>query len=96
MLLLRKGERDSRSLGYNRVKITVGDGSHGLPTFAPFDAIIVSAAAPGLPHNLLSQFGEGGRMIIPVGTAKASTFSSSECRTESLSSHSARHVALFP
>jgi protein-L-isoaspartate(D-aspartate) O-methyltransferase len=59
------------SLGYTRVKVMVGDGSEGLPTFAPFDAIIVSAAAPELPHNLLSQLGEGGRMIIPVGTAES-------------------------
>jgi protein-L-isoaspartate(D-aspartate) O-methyltransferase len=48
-----------------------GDGSHGLPTFAPFDAIIVSAAAPDLPRNLLSQLGEDGRMIIPIGATES-------------------------
>jgi protein-L-isoaspartate(D-aspartate) O-methyltransferase len=69
--LAEKAREILGSLGYNRVKIMVGDGSQGLPTFAPFDAIIVSAAAPGLPRNLLSQLGEGGRMIIPVGTAES-------------------------
>ena len=59
------------SLGYTRVKIMEGDGSQGLPTFAPFDAIIVSAAAADLPRNLLSQLGDDGRMIIPVGAAES-------------------------
>jgi protein-L-isoaspartate(D-aspartate) O-methyltransferase len=69
--LAAKASHILTGLGYTRVKIMVGDGSQGLPTFAPFDAIIVSAAAPELPHNLLSQLGEGGRMIIPVGTAES-------------------------
>jgi protein-L-isoaspartate(D-aspartate) O-methyltransferase len=54
-------------LGYSNVKIVVGDGSLGLAASAPYEAIIVSAAAPELPPALLSQLGEGGRMIIPVG-----------------------------
>ena len=65
--LAAKAREVLASLGCTRVKIMEGDGSHGLPTFAPFDAIIVSAAAPDLPRNLLSQLGEDGRMIIPVG-----------------------------
>jgi protein-L-isoaspartate(D-aspartate) O-methyltransferase len=55
------------ALGYTNVKILTGDGSLGLPTAAPFDAILVSAAAPDVPTPLLSQLAEGGRMIIPVG-----------------------------
>jgi protein-L-isoaspartate(D-aspartate) O-methyltransferase len=55
-------------LGYQNVEIVVGDGSRGLPQHQPFDAIIVSAAAPQLPETLVSQLREGGRMIIPVGS----------------------------
>jgi protein-L-isoaspartate(D-aspartate) O-methyltransferase len=55
--------------GYTNVKVIVGDGSQGLEPCAPYDAIIVSAAAPELPRALLAELAEGGRMIIPVGTA---------------------------
>lgn len=54
-------------LGYTNVKVMVGDGSRGDPMNAPYDAILVSAAAPELPRPLLEQLTEGGRMIIPVG-----------------------------
>src|SRR5262249_43960616 len=56
-----------RSLGYNNVEIVVGDGTHGLPAYAPYDAILVSAAALQVPPNLFEQLKEQGRMIIPVG-----------------------------
>ena len=45
----------------------MGDGSQGLPEHAPFDAIVVSAAAAQIPPPLFAQLREGGRMIIPVG-----------------------------
>ena len=54
-------------LGYTRVEVVVGDGTEGLAGAAPFDAILVSAAAPKLPPPLLEQLAEGGRMIVPVG-----------------------------
>jgi protein-L-isoaspartate(D-aspartate) O-methyltransferase len=54
-------------LGYTNVRVTVGDGSHGLATGALYNAILVSAAAPELPGPLLAQLCEGGRMIIPIG-----------------------------
>lgn len=56
-------------LGYTNVKVLVGDGSRGFPACSPYDAIMVSAAAPELPPALLAQLSEGGRMIIPVGPA---------------------------
>jgi len=55
--------------GYTNVKVIVGDGSQGFEPCAPYDAIIVSAAAFELPRALLAELAEGGRMIIPVGTA---------------------------
>jgi protein-L-isoaspartate(D-aspartate) O-methyltransferase len=55
------------SLRYFNVKIKVGDGTLGWPEEAPFDAIIVTAAAPGIPRPLLDQLAMGGRLIIPVG-----------------------------
>jgi protein-L-isoaspartate(D-aspartate) O-methyltransferase len=54
-------------LGYSNVTIKVADGSHGLPEYAPFDAVLVSAAIPAPPPALFAQLREGGRMVIPVG-----------------------------
>ncbi|HEV8525190.1 MAG TPA: protein-L-isoaspartate(D-aspartate) O-methyltransferase [Terriglobales bacterium] len=56
-------------LGYDNVALHVGDGSQGLPEAAPFDAIVVAAAAPQVPLPLFVQLREGGRMVIPVGSA---------------------------
>ena len=58
-------------LGYRNVKIVVGDGSRGFAELAPYDAILVSAAAPELPHELVDQLAERGRMIIPVGSGES-------------------------
>jgi protein-L-isoaspartate(D-aspartate) O-methyltransferase len=54
-------------LGYANVHVHCGDGTLGLSEFAPFDAILVAAAAPAIPEPLLAQLDEGGRMILPVG-----------------------------
>jgi protein-L-isoaspartate(D-aspartate) O-methyltransferase len=56
-------------LGYSNVQVLVGDGGLGLPVYAPYDGIIVAAAAPRPPAPLLRQLAEGGRLVIPVGTA---------------------------
>lgn len=55
------------SLGYMNVTMRVGDGNAGWPEAAPFDAIIVTAAAPSIPRALVDQLGTPGRMVIPVG-----------------------------
>jgi protein-L-isoaspartate(D-aspartate) O-methyltransferase len=57
-----------RRLGYDGVEVRLGDGYHGWPEHAPFDAIIVTAAASHIPPPLLQQLKPGGKMIIPVGS----------------------------
>jgi protein-L-isoaspartate(D-aspartate) O-methyltransferase len=59
------------ALGYSNVKVVTGDGTRGFPEAAPYDAIIVSAAALEVPPALVAQLAEGGRMIIPVGADDA-------------------------
>jgi len=54
-------------VGYENAHVHCGDGTLGLPEFAPYDAILVAAAAPSAPAPLLAQLAEGGRMIVPVG-----------------------------
>jgi protein-L-isoaspartate(D-aspartate) O-methyltransferase len=53
--------------GYGAVEVIVGDGTLGVPDRAPFAAIAVAAAAPGLPQALYDQLLVGGRLVVPVG-----------------------------
>jgi len=56
-----------RGLGYRNVHIVIGDGTAGLEGQAPFDRIIVTAAAPAVPQPLVNQLSEGGIIVAPVG-----------------------------
>ena len=66
--LYRYSMRQLPKLGYRSKKLVFGDGYKGLPEFAPFDRILVTAGAEEVPKALLNQLVIGGRMVIPVGT----------------------------
>ncbi len=59
-----------RRLGFDNVEVVVGDGSLGWPAGAPYNVIVVAAAAAGVPQPLIDQLADGGRMVIPVVTSE--------------------------
>ena len=65
--LAAQARRNLDAAGYERIEVHVGDGSLGLPDHAPFAAIAVAAAAPGLPQRLYDQLEPRGRLSVPVG-----------------------------
>lgn len=56
-----------RALGYSNIEMQVGDGALGWPEYAPYDGIIVTAAAERIPSALIDQTREGGRLVLPLG-----------------------------
>ena len=72
-----------KALGYD-VKVRVGDGTRGWPEHAPFDAVLVTAAAPEPPFELLGQLKAGGRMVLPIGGADVQKLSVVEKQGEAV------------
>jgi protein-L-isoaspartate(D-aspartate) O-methyltransferase len=66
----KEAEQRLKTLGYRNIEVRIGDGYKGWPEKAPFDAIVVTAAAPRVPEALLAQLKPGGRMVIPVGASR--------------------------
>ena len=65
--LADRARENLRELGVDNAEVIVGDGTAGLASIAPFDAILVTAGAPGLPDPLVKQLAPSGRLIAPVG-----------------------------
>ena len=65
--LAERARNRLEAAGYERVDVTVGDGSLGLPEHSPYDAIVVAAAAPARPGSLYEELRVGGRLVVPVG-----------------------------
>ncbi len=88
------------TLGYRSVKCFYGDGFEGLPTFSPFDKILVTAAAPFVPDTLLNQLAPLGMLVIPVGEGdlqvmkRFTKFSASEIKEEAFEAF--RFVPMLP
>jgi len=66
--LAQLAEKTLAGLGYTHIHIHTGDGSSGWPESAPYNRILVAAAAPQVPQPLLNQLAEGGQLVIPVGS----------------------------
>lgn len=65
--LSERAQQKLQEIGYKNIKFRVGDGSEGWPEHAPYDRIIVTAAAAGIPEEVLRQLRVGGKMILPLG-----------------------------
>lgn len=71
--LVARARETLRALGITQPMLYDGDGARGLPEHAPFDRILISAAAPAIPEALLAELAEGGRLVMPVGGAESQT-----------------------
>jgi protein-L-isoaspartate(D-aspartate) O-methyltransferase len=69
--LSRRARKALDLMELRNVALMVGDGTIGWRKYAPFDVIVVSASSPSIPSTLVDQLGEGGRMLIPVGSREA-------------------------
>jgi protein-L-isoaspartate(D-aspartate) O-methyltransferase len=94
---LASGARDLLAwLGYANVEVVEGDGSQGLPARAPYDAILVAAAAPRVPEALKAQLAEGGVLALPVGSRMGQALERWERKGEAFSRQRITAVAFVP
>jgi len=94
---LAQGARDAlEAAGVRNATVVVGDGTLGWRAYAPFDAILVSAASPAVPKPLLEQLADQGRLVIPLGSPEAQTLTLIEKRGEELRMSEATGVRFVP
>lgn len=94
--LYEKARKHLKELGYS-VQLKLGDGSLGWSAYAPYDAIIVTAAAPEVPDKLLEQLNVNGRLVIPVGdTSKQQMIRVRKVRENEFEQESFRHFKFVP
>ena len=94
--LAKSASRLLEDLGFNNIQIHQGDGTNGLPDFAPYDGIMVTAAAPEVPAPLLSQLADGGRLIMPVGGRIGQVLHLYQRRGEEITREDLAPVAFVP
>lgn len=88
--------RNLEKLSISNVEILTGDGSHGLPEHAPYDGILVAAAAPAVPAPLKEQLANGGRLVLPVGGRRGQVLECWQRQDDQLRSQPVTGVAFVP
>ncbi len=94
---LARAARDAlAAVGVNNATVVVGDGTLGWRAYAPFDAIVVSAASPSIPRPLVEQLADGGRMVIPLGDQESQVLTLVEKTGDEIKSSTATGVRFVP
>lgn len=94
--LQRRARSRLKELGFHNVRVRLADGTVGLPDYAPFDAILVTAGAENLPESLLEQLRDGGRLVAPVGGREGQRLIVIERQGDSLSRRELDPVSFVP
>lgn len=94
--LADEAEQRLHDLGYLNVSVHVGDGTRGYLPGAPYDRIIVAAAAPNVPQPLLDQLAVGGRLVIPVGSRSSQVLEVWDRRDENFKKSTSVPVVFVP
>ncbi len=93
--LAKEAQARLSALGYSNITVKQADGTLGLLEFAPYDAIIVTAAAPAIPHALLDQLAPNGTLIIPIGDTTSQMLVRMRKQLDGTMSHEALEAVRF-